>query len=211
MCPGSTTGCHGPSLAPRVPRVLSGVQLCDPTGSRSPPGSSVHGLSEQEQWSGLPFPSPGDPPDPGIEPTFPMSPALVGGFLPTVPPGKPLINCALIWGLDGRRGLRLSPLGGAAQCQCPPAWPCPHLPCGPPLRLPTQSLVPRFRVNLTFPTGRTEAATGYVAHSLPPTPQFPARVEDADPKPLGGKTGSAPSCHPHALPLPRAWHLPRAP
>ena len=50
-----------------------------------------------------------------------------------------------------------------------------------------------------------------VAHSLPPTPQFPARVEDTDPKTLGGKTGSAPSCHPHALPMPQAWHLPRAP
>ena len=29
------------------------------------------GFSRQEYWSGLPFPSPGDPPDPGIEPGFP--------------------------------------------------------------------------------------------------------------------------------------------
>ena len=36
--------------------------------------------------SGLPFPSPGDPPWPGIEPT---SPALAGGFFTTVPPGEP--------------------------------------------------------------------------------------------------------------------------
>ena len=35
------------------------------------------GFSRQEYWSGLPFPSPGDLPDPGIEPT---SPALAGGF-----------------------------------------------------------------------------------------------------------------------------------
>ena len=34
-------------------------------------------FSRQEYWSGLLFPSPGDLPDPGIEPT---SPALVGGF-----------------------------------------------------------------------------------------------------------------------------------
>ena len=155
-----------------VPCVFSRVQLCDRMDSRSPPGSSVHGLFEQEHWSGLPFPSPGDLPDPGSKPTFPMSPALVGGFLSTVPPGKPLINCALIWGLEGRRGLGLSPLGGATQYQCPPAWPCPHPPSGPALWLPTQSLVPRFRMNLDFPTGRTEAATGYVAHSLPPTPQL---------------------------------------
>ena len=33
----------------------------------------------QEYWTGLPFPSPGDLPDPGIKPT---SPALAGGFLP---------------------------------------------------------------------------------------------------------------------------------
>ena len=43
-------------------------------------------LSRQEQWSELPFPSPGDLPDPGTEPT---SPALSGGFLTTEPPGKP--------------------------------------------------------------------------------------------------------------------------
>ena len=34
----------------------------------SPPGSSVHGFSRQEYWSGLPFPSPGDIPHPGTEP-----------------------------------------------------------------------------------------------------------------------------------------------
>ena len=34
-------------------------------------------FSRQEYWNGLPFPSPGDPPNPGIEP---MSLALVGGF-----------------------------------------------------------------------------------------------------------------------------------
>ena len=43
----------------------------------------------QEYWSGLPFPSPGDLPDPGIEPTSPVFPALVGDFFTTVPPGKP--------------------------------------------------------------------------------------------------------------------------
>ena len=36
------------------------VALCDPAGC-SPPGSSVMGFSRQEDWSGLPFPSPGDP------------------------------------------------------------------------------------------------------------------------------------------------------
>ena len=38
------------------------------------------GFSRQESWSGLPFPAPGDLPDPGIEPTSVRSPALAGGF-----------------------------------------------------------------------------------------------------------------------------------
>jgi len=41
------------------------------------------GFSKQEYWSGLPFPSPGDLPDPGIKPTFSVSPALAGGFFTT--------------------------------------------------------------------------------------------------------------------------------
>ena len=44
------------------------------------------GFSKQEYWSGLPFPSPGDLPDPGIEPG---SPALQADALPSEPPGKP--------------------------------------------------------------------------------------------------------------------------
>ena len=43
-------------------------------------------FSRQEYWSGLPFHSPGDLPDPELKPT---SPALAGGFLTTEPPGKP--------------------------------------------------------------------------------------------------------------------------
>ena len=44
------------------------------------------GFSRQEYWTGLPFPTPGEPPNSGIEPTFP---ALAGGFFPTAPPGNP--------------------------------------------------------------------------------------------------------------------------
>ena len=46
------------------------------------------GFSQQEYWSGLPFPSPGDLPDPGIKL---MSPALADGFFTTEPPGKPIV------------------------------------------------------------------------------------------------------------------------
>ena len=44
-------------------------------------------LSKQEYWSGLPFPSPGDLPNPGTEP---RSPALQADALPSEPPGKPI-------------------------------------------------------------------------------------------------------------------------
>ena len=47
------------------------------------------GFSRQEYWSGLSFPPPGDLPDPGMEPTSLMCPALAGGFFTTEPPGKP--------------------------------------------------------------------------------------------------------------------------
>ena len=45
------------------------------------------GFPRQGHWSYLPFPSPGDLPDPRIEPT---SPAFAGGFFTTEPPGKPM-------------------------------------------------------------------------------------------------------------------------
>ena len=47
------------------------------------------GFWTQQYWRGLLCPSPGDLPDPGIEPVSLTSPALVGGFFTTVPPGKP--------------------------------------------------------------------------------------------------------------------------
>ena len=46
------------------------------------------GSSRQEYWSGLPFPPPGDIPDPGIES---VSPALAGKVFTAEPPGKPYL------------------------------------------------------------------------------------------------------------------------
>ena len=45
-------------------------------------------FSRQEHWSRLPFPTPGDLPDPGIKPASLVRPALAGGFFTTEPPGK---------------------------------------------------------------------------------------------------------------------------
>ena len=58
--------------------------LCHPMDC-SLPGSSVHGILNQEYWSGEPFPSPGDLSDPGIEPG---SPALQADSLPYELPGN---------------------------------------------------------------------------------------------------------------------------
>ena len=52
-------------------------------------------FSRQEYWSGLPFPSPGNLPDPGIEPT---SPALAGGFFTTELHGKLRTLQSLLFG-----------------------------------------------------------------------------------------------------------------
>ena len=51
------------------------------------------GFSKQEYWSGLPFPSPGDLPNPGIEP---RSPTLQADALPSEPPGDQWFKLYLI-------------------------------------------------------------------------------------------------------------------
>ena len=95
------------SLGPRAGRLASracvhakSLQSC-PTLSDSmdcsPPGSSVHGFSRQEYWSGLPCPPPRDLPDPGIEPTSLMSPALAGGFVSTSTTQEACIPCKSIY------------------------------------------------------------------------------------------------------------------
>ena len=47
-------------------------------------------FSKQGYWSGLPFPPPGDHPDPGIKSA---SPALAGRFFTIIPPAKPIFIC----------------------------------------------------------------------------------------------------------------------
>ena len=64
------------------------LTLCDPM-DYSPPSNSIHGISQQEYWSGFPFPPLGDLPDPGIKPASPASPALAGRFFTTETLGRP--------------------------------------------------------------------------------------------------------------------------
>ena len=54
------------------------------------------GLSRQEYWNGLPFPSPRDLPDPGIKPMFPVAPVLQADSLPMNYWGSPHID-GIVW------------------------------------------------------------------------------------------------------------------
>ena len=64
---------------------LSRVRLSGTLWTVAQQAPPFMGFSRQEYWSGLPFPSPGDLPDPGIEPG---SPALEVDTLTSEPPGK---------------------------------------------------------------------------------------------------------------------------
>ena len=71
---------------------FSRVRLCATPQTAAHQAPPSLGFSRQEYWSGLPFPSPGDLPNPGIKPVSPMSPVLAGRFLTTEPPGKAKFN-----------------------------------------------------------------------------------------------------------------------
>ena len=63
------------------------LTFCDPMDC-SPPAFLSMGFSRQEYRSGLPFPTQGDLPSPGIEPASRVAPALAGGFLTTSTTGE---------------------------------------------------------------------------------------------------------------------------
>ena len=65
-----------------------GPTPCDPWTVAGQAPLSMR-FPRRKYCSGLPFPSPGDLPDPGIEPTCLASPALAGGFFTAAPSGKP--------------------------------------------------------------------------------------------------------------------------
>ena len=55
------------------------------------------GFSRQKYWGGLPFPTPGDLHNPGIEPASLGSPALAGRFFTVAPPGKFKVKRSSLW------------------------------------------------------------------------------------------------------------------
>ena len=68
--------------------------LCNPMDC-NPPVSSVHGILRQEYWSGSPFSSSEDLPDPGIKPAAPACPALQAVSLPVSHLGSPRLDLTL--------------------------------------------------------------------------------------------------------------------
>jgi len=87
--------CHGVGRAVSVPSVRCAVSHSVMSNPFTTPwivacqAPLSMGLPRQEYWSELLFPSPGDLPDPGIEPISLMSLALAGGFFATEPLGAP--------------------------------------------------------------------------------------------------------------------------
>ena len=99
------------------------------------------GFPRQEHWSGLPFPSPGDLPDPGIEPE---SPALTHGFFTTEPPGTHVII-----GSWARRDSRRNVVQWMGRSKLRGAEPCP-VPQSSQGRLSTAKINPALLPSLFF-------------------------------------------------------------
>ena len=98
----------------------------------SPPGSSAHGISRQEYWSFLPYPTPGDLPDPGIESMSLASPALAGGFFTTSATWEALTH-------NGSWKILVLPFLGQTRSSGSPLWQTPlQLSCH---HLPSPSLI----------------------------------------------------------------------
>ena len=72
--------------------VLSGVRLFVTPWTITHQAPLSMEFSWQESWSRLPFPTPEDLPDPGIEPTSLVSPGSASGFFTIVPPRKPHVQ-----------------------------------------------------------------------------------------------------------------------
>ena len=112
------------ALALECAQSLSHVQLLAALWTVAHQAPRSMGFPRQEYWSRLPFPSPGDLPDPGFEPMSLVSPALAGRFLTTEPAGKPyeskLNTCSL--GLQDSHlcGIHMFPV-------CPAPGPLPPL------------------------------------------------------------------------------------
>ena len=97
---------------------FSCVQLCVTLWTVVPQAPLSTGFFRQEYWSGLPYLSPEDLPNPGIEPVSLMSPALAGGFLTTSATSEILTEFLQNQLLASRNSLSFS----RHRCQILMAW-----------------------------------------------------------------------------------------
>ena len=111
------------------------------------------GFPRKEYWSGLPFPSPGDLPDPRIKP---MSPALAGGFFTTEPPGKPEDLISKKWLQKDRKMTLVGLLLGWCLGHVIPLW----------LQLTKRTLINHCSVRTEWTKPRVFGEQVFVIHSL---------------------------------------------
>ena len=102
-----------------TPKVVLVIQscptLCNPMGY-GPPGSFVHGILQARYWNGLPFPSPEDLSDLGIESG---SSSLQADFLPSELPGRSVLQgCAQYLIPSGTQGRSNNPTGAWVRPTC---------------------------------------------------------------------------------------------
>ena len=149
-------------------------------------------------WNGLPFPSPGNLPNPGIKPT---SPALAGGFVITEPSGKPLsnsrpyfqfslvqLNCSVMSNTLRPHGLQHArlpcplPTPGACSNSCPSSWWC-H-PTISSSVIPFSSCLQSFPASGSFPMSQLFASGGQSIGVSALASILPMNTQDWSP--LGG-------------------------
>ena len=103
-------------------KLLSRVRLFATPWTVAYQASPSMGFSRQEYWSGVPQPSPGDLPDPGIEP---WSPALEADALTSEPPGKPKVTLTAVKNFKMHSGSNKA--GYFCCCHCLVTKLCPTL------------------------------------------------------------------------------------
>ena len=103
-------------------KLLSRVRLFATPWTVAYQASPSMGFSRQEYWSGVPLPSPGDLPDPGIEP---WSPALEADALTSEPPGKPKVTLTAVKNFKMHSGSNKA--GYFCCCHCLVTKLCPTL------------------------------------------------------------------------------------
>ena len=176
---------------------LSHVQLFETPCTVAHQAPLSMGLSRQEFWSELPFPSPGSLPDPGLEP---WSPALQADSLLYEPPGKPLFPHGCLKHLlshqfshsvmsDSLRphGLKHAslpcqlPTPGACSNSCPYIWWCIPTVSSP--VIPFSSCLQSFPVSGSFPMSQFPWGGQSVRASAS---VFPMNIQDWFPLGLTG-------------------------